>query len=312
MRHVSYKYYVTNPLSEEAMAQQVGQYDEGIAHMDHRLRAFYASWVAQRPNTIFMLVSDHGEEFGERGSWGHSHTLTPEQLHVPWIVVGPGVRTQVVEERVGLEDLASTIGTLAGIEFPGDGIDRALQLRNGKSPTPAGHVPARYAETSRSTTIKLRWHEPPHDLIFDLEENQYSVFDLEQDPRATAELLAAGEAEELVQPLSDALFTWLGQPWEVKAPGMLKTDGVFMTYGTHQGRKLEAVEGLRFAAYPLDATVSWTPPGGKPGKSFQPLVGRVPREAHRGLRYLGREHAAKASELTPEQEEQLRSLGYIR
>ena len=78
-----YHHYKKHPLSAEQKAHQIAQYDEEIAYVDHAFRTFVEKWRKQRPNTVVAVSADHGEEFGERGSWGHAHTLFPEQLHVP-------------------------------------------------------------------------------------------------------------------------------------------------------------------------------------------------------------------------------------
>jgi arylsulfatase A-like enzyme len=40
--------------------------------------------------TMFAVVSDHGEELGEHGGFGHGHTLYQELLHVPVAIRGAG------------------------------------------------------------------------------------------------------------------------------------------------------------------------------------------------------------------------------
>jgi len=41
-------------------------------------------------NTLIIFTSDHGEEFGEHGTWAmHSHTLFNDQLHVPLLIKLP-------------------------------------------------------------------------------------------------------------------------------------------------------------------------------------------------------------------------------
>ena len=38
------------------------------------------------------MTADHGEEFGEHGGRYHGTTVYDEQVRVPLVVVGPGVR----------------------------------------------------------------------------------------------------------------------------------------------------------------------------------------------------------------------------
>src|SRR5207244_4054631 len=61
--------------------------------------------------TIVVLLSDHGEQFGEHGLHGHANSLFDELLHVPLIVrapglVKPGLR---ISNTVGLVDVLPTV-----------------------------------------------------------------------------------------------------------------------------------------------------------------------------------------------------------
>jgi arylsulfatase A-like enzyme len=71
-------------------------------------------------NTAILLISDHGEEFLERGRWGHFETnLYDEILHVPFIFYSPGIEGgKVVERQVRTLDIMPTILDLCGCECP--------------------------------------------------------------------------------------------------------------------------------------------------------------------------------------------------
>ena len=51
---------------------------------------------------LLIITSDHGEEFLERGGFGHGHNLFEEQLHVPLLVrfPGTGMRGRRAESRI--------------------------------------------------------------------------------------------------------------------------------------------------------------------------------------------------------------------
>lgn len=308
----SYQHYVENPPTREFMDHQVHQYDEEIAYVDAALADFRRGWTKHRPETIFVVVSDHGEEFLERGSWGHAHTLFPELLRVPWIVSGPGVRAQVIEARVGLEDLAPTLASLAAVPFPqGDGVDRADQIRTGRPPSvPRGHVPGRFAETSRHDTLLHRWHRGGWDLHHSLRSDRVRLFDLRRDAESREDLVAEAVEEPRARRMTTEMYRWLGQPWETVTPGRVRTDGILVVDGSPRGSELEASAGRRFAAFPLDAPVTWIASGGSESSTFHPLTNPPPPD-HPGLRWLGLELRIAASDLGPEQRARLEALGYV-
>ncbi len=67
-------------------------------------------------NSLFVVVSDHGEEFNEHGSWGHGQSVYEELLHVPLFFRHPGSvpSGQRVAHSVSTMDLAPTALELMG------------------------------------------------------------------------------------------------------------------------------------------------------------------------------------------------------
>jgi arylsulfatase A-like enzyme len=66
-------------------------------------------------STLVVVTSDHGEEFGEHGSWEHQKTLYEEVLRIPLIVNGPGVASRREMAPVSLLDVAPTVLAWAGV-----------------------------------------------------------------------------------------------------------------------------------------------------------------------------------------------------
>ncbi len=66
-------------------------YDAAIAYTDDELRRFFDELATLDliDPTIVVILSDHGEEFGEHGNYEHDQLYT-EHLHVPLIVRLPG------------------------------------------------------------------------------------------------------------------------------------------------------------------------------------------------------------------------------
>lgn len=251
----SYYDYKKRMISDEQLAHQVAQYDEEIAYVDHEFRKLVSRWRDSGRDLIVMVTADHGEEFGERGSWGHAHTLFDEQLHVPWVVNGPGVQRQVISDRTGGEDIAGTIASLVGVQFPsGDGVDRARTLLTGQAVREPS-TPGRYADTSRFETLQYRWHEPPYDLIVDMGKAARRLCNLDSDPMCRTNLYRKQKAkgEQMFASLTD----YIGQPWVAESAGTVPLPkGTYAYRGTQRNKqRMEVAEGDRFAIHPLDAKV---------------------------------------------------------
>ncbi|MEM9073264.1 MAG: sulfatase [Myxococcota bacterium] len=88
-------------------------------------------------NTVFVFVSDHGEEFNEHGSWGHGHSIYQELLHVPFLIHREGVPSGRIATTVSTMDIGPTVCELAGIDVMPNTAARSLvpllygQPRNG-------------------------------------------------------------------------------------------------------------------------------------------------------------------------------------
>lgn len=303
-----YHHYKKQPLSDEEMAHQIAQYDEEIAYVDHAFRTFVENWRGNGRDAIVIITSDHGEEFGERGSWGHAHTLYREQLHVPLIVNGPGIRKQVVRERTGGEDLPGTMATLGGIAFPnGDGTNLARLLRKGGSARRG--VSAQFAETSRFQTLKYRWFDGTYDMYADLDNANRKLCNIRVDPFCL-ESLYADNAERGDQMFTD-MMNYLGEPWEARAAGRVTVEGGFIYQeAIRQHKKLNVKKGDRFSVHPPDAKVSFTGVKGLATGPWAAIGFELPTETA-PIKFHGRRPTNTIVNLTDSEKEMLEALGYI-
>ena len=105
-------------------------------------------------DTIVLLVSDHGEEFLERGYWGHVEiNLYDEILRVPMLLKLPGqTKPLLIQQQVRLLDIMPTLLTLANVPAP--------EQMLGTSMTPLWEgMPEQYGEP---ISISERWRDDCH------------------------------------------------------------------------------------------------------------------------------------------------------
>ena len=114
-------------LDAQAYRIEMDSYDGSIAYLDHELDRLFRD-LEQRgllSNTLVIVTSDHGEEFGEHGLFFHGNSLYLPALHVPLAMWFPERVPESVRinEPVSLIDLAATIAELASLKddspFPG-------------------------------------------------------------------------------------------------------------------------------------------------------------------------------------------------
>jgi arylsulfatase A-like enzyme len=80
-------------LKEDDRASFIAGYDNSLAFLDDQVGRLMGVLSASPDwaNTIVIITSDHGEAFGEHGTFGHGWNVYREVLHVPLIIFGPGI-----------------------------------------------------------------------------------------------------------------------------------------------------------------------------------------------------------------------------
>lgn len=91
----------------------VNAYDGALAYLDSELGVLIESLESSGAldNTLVIVASDHGEEFGEHRVFDHGHSLYRQALEVPLIVLLPGrdPANVEVEQPVTLRSIPATI-----------------------------------------------------------------------------------------------------------------------------------------------------------------------------------------------------------
>jgi len=96
-------------------------YDGEVAFADHEIGRVlnHLNTLGLAKDTIVVLVSDHGEEFGEHDEVGHGYSLYDEVLHVPLIVRYPRKLKPARYGNLSRNiDIVPTILALMGIDPP--------------------------------------------------------------------------------------------------------------------------------------------------------------------------------------------------
>jgi len=92
-------------------------YNAEIAYMDQQLGRFISAVKERSPahNTLFIVLSDHGESLGEHGEYQHGIFLYDSTLRIAWVMAGPGIPAGVrVSQQARTIDLLPTVLDLLG------------------------------------------------------------------------------------------------------------------------------------------------------------------------------------------------------
>jgi hypothetical protein len=119
-------------------------YDRAIRHQDAVFGALLDEYRRMGRELVLVLVSDHGEGFGEYGvTPGHGYSVRQNQVHVPLVFYGPRwLPKGRVTEPASLVDVATTLLDLFSLASLPYAQGRSLLPGSGAAPAP----PAVYVE----------------------------------------------------------------------------------------------------------------------------------------------------------------------
>jgi len=185
----------------ERYRQAINYTDRFIAALDEELAKLNLT-----EKSIFCVIGDHGEAFGEHGLHGHERIAFEEVLRIPWVMRAPFLieRGRRVISPVSSVDLTPTLLTLFGFDISSAGFDgtdalgplaegRRVYFSDWKHVGPAGFVNGN------------------HKFVYNPVNRKVFVYDLGADPNELAGVeldgpQAMGIASEILNWRKDSIF----------------------------------------------------------------------------------------------------------
>lgn len=208
--------------ARDRFAEAAEAYRSELRYMDEHLAALERAWGWDE-DTVVVVVSDHGEEFGEHGGIGHGFQMHAELNRILLMVRGPGVAARRIATPVGIHDVLPTLLDLLELGEPVESTGASLKpllMQPGEvasvpaeaGAAPDGAVPASlrgrllYAHRRKSKFRPLdiwavnyeRWR------LVRGEEGNVHLFDIEADPLEQRPL-PGSEHPEIRTQLVDAM-----------------------------------------------------------------------------------------------------------
>lgn len=185
-------------LLDQVYEQYMPYYDATVGMADafvgRVLDALGRAGVAER--TLVVVTSDHGEEFGEHGFFGHGESLYEPVTRIPLIarLPGGGQAGRVLTDPVSLVDVAPWILRELGLA-PDPRMAVTPPLGPDRGPPPERDTLVLELDNHRQRTSAVR--DGNHKLVVelgvngeDLPEERTRLFDLGTDPRESTDVSA--------------------------------------------------------------------------------------------------------------------------
>jgi hypothetical protein len=234
----------------------VGVVDESLGRLTSELER-----RGLRDNTIFVLLSDHGESMGEhpRLPERHGRVLYNALTHVPLAVLVPGLEPAEVSHPVSLLDVPATLLDLLGVPGEASEVEGESLLPLLLDASPSLFEPPRILPLSESDQFGIvAW---PHKLLVSRAADFTELYDLSRDFAEATD--RAEEQPELVRSLLRAYRTFPSIPLDRTEAGRRRWE--MKARATRPSSAQLAALAKRLAR-----------PAGADGDSWRPSVARAP------------------------------------
>lgn len=167
-------------------------YINNLYLLDTELKRFYTFLEKKKllDSTIFVIVGDHGEGFGQHAnSWLHSTTLYDEQVKVPLLFYQPRIfKPQIISKVTSSVDVMPTL--LDALNIPYDAnLMQGESLLKKKSSRKYIFV---YGDENELAAINMQKNK----MIIDYSKGSCKRFDLNHDPKEINPLVCAHDEQE--------------------------------------------------------------------------------------------------------------------
>jgi arylsulfatase A-like enzyme len=210
IRQSKFDDWYTRP--KEEIKVELDMYDGAIAYIDDQLNQLQLELERRGilENTIVIITSDHGEQFGEHDFYVHANSLYKPLLQVPLMISFPRSvpADKRIAARVSLRDIPATVLDLIGLAgtgtFPGQSLARYW---SGSSPDPT-QANLVLAEVRKATWALQRYPTAIGDMQALLDDDYHYIknadgreelYALDKDPGEQHDLSRSDEGAALLK-----------------------------------------------------------------------------------------------------------------
>ncbi|AXT85877.1 sulfatase [Aeromicrobium sp. A1-2] len=152
-------------------------------------------------NTVFVILGDHGEGFGEHNRWQHDGTIYQEGLHIPFLIHdGSDPVHRDIDDPMTNTAVLPTVADILGYRIENGAYDVPSVLDAGPRPP----VVASCFRPNQCASVRIGATKFIHHFGLIPDE----LFDLDVDPGEQDDLIATADPRD-IQVMKDSIATWL-------------------------------------------------------------------------------------------------------
>lgn len=174
----------------------------------HELITLLENQNTNSDGTIYIIVGDHGEGFGEHGKYAHSQNVYDEALRVPFVMVWKNHLAigQTSTHNLSQVDIVPTVLNLIGAKyegyFSGEDIFNQKEGRN-----------LYFMSTYDDSSVGMI-NESNRQFIFNLKSKGLEIYDLNKDPEQKSNLSNFGKLLIQTSEINEAIQRWKAKYYE--------------------------------------------------------------------------------------------------
>ena len=176
-------------------------YKAHVPEVDNYTREFFGilEKFGVLKNSIVIITSDHGDEFGEHGGLSHDGKMYSELINVPCLIVDSDLeKGQVCNTLISNVDIPPTIASLFGLESPkGYHGQPLLPLDGYNSKGCFGEAIGKLSHKVKETDKPAYFYEEGNLRIsWRVEDDTWQMYDLKEDPEELSNIIDTSSAAE--------------------------------------------------------------------------------------------------------------------
>ena len=192
-------------------------YDVHVREVDTYVEEFFDTLekLGVLKDTVVIITSDHGDEFGEHGGLSHDDKMYSELIDIPLLIFDPAKeKGEVCDTVISNIDLPPTIMHLFGLEpvetFVGHSL---LPLDNYPGGGVFGEAIDQHSQRGGDIEKDIYFYrEGDFKIIYRANLDSWEMYDLREDPRELNNIVdISPQAEELKNKLRPRVRRWLSK-----------------------------------------------------------------------------------------------------